>query len=507
MNQIIFKPYFVQKGPGPHLHNFVLTQDEHGDVFYSNIVIDREGIKIDDEGKRFSITVRWNVEGFGYLFIPADNEGSLYESSANGVIEFNLNYELAKTRIYRIKQRMDTFKNDGFISSFEFQKNFEIACDYLDKANNNSGELCAVYSQSSLKYSMNAAEMLEMEKARFDIAKNGVRKDYLFGCDTRGYFKMNEDLFFERFTELFNFATITHYLIGDIINFEENEGTKQFAEREKLLDELIKRDVTVLGRPLLWLHKWVTPNWLKMKSFDQLKLYLEKHINQVIGYYGDKIKVWEVVNEMHDWANELQLNNDQVVEITKFACDVARAANPKIKLLVNNCCPFAEYVQLRKWGVSDAKFPQRTPYRFTKDIVKAGADFDLIGAQVYFVHRTLPETIGFLERYGSLGKKMHLAEIGSPSKGITLEFHEDDLDWSTQYYEWHRHWDEELQADWLENTFTIGYSKPFIEATNWYDFADPFGFLKFGGIIRSINGEKKSACDRLVKLRKSFGNY
>jgi hypothetical protein len=101
---------------------------------------------------------------------------------------------------------------------------------------------------------------------------------------------------------------------------------------------------------------------------------------------------------------------------------------------------------------------------------------------------------------------MHLAEIGSPSKGITIEFWEDDLDWSTQPYEWHRHWDEELQADWLEKIFTIGYSKPYIQAANWYDFADPIGFLKSGGILRSVNGEKKSACDRLLKLKSIWNN-
>ena len=58
-----------------------------------------------------------------------------------------------------------------------------------------------------------------------------------------------------------------------------------------------------------------------------------------------------------------------------------------------------------------------------------------------------------------MGKKIQLAEVGAPSRGNTLEFTEPDDDYSTAPYEWHRHWDEELQADWLENIFTYGYSK------------------------------------------------
>jgi GH35 family endo-1,4-beta-xylanase len=509
-SKIIFKPVFTQKGPGPHLHNFVLTQDEQNDVFYSDVRIESDGIVITNlmGKKKFSISVRWNVEGFGYLFMPADNEGEFYELPQGGTKTLNLSYELAKTRIHKNKSRIDSFRDCGYVPSFELQKMIDIGNHFLDEAKKiiHDEYLCAGFAQQSLKYSLEASEMIEIEKARYDITKNGARPDFLFGCDTRGYFKMEKDLFFERFTELFNFATITHYLKGDIIDFEPEEGKKHFKERDEMLDMLLEKNVTVLGRPLFWSHNWVTPEWLKNKSFTDLKKYLKNHIKEVIGHYGNKIKVWEVVNEMHDWANELSLDQKQLIELSKLACDVARDTNPEIKLLINNCCPFAEYVQLRKWGQRDAKFPQRTPHQFTRDLLDAGADFDLIGAQVYFVHRTIAETVSFIERYSEFGKQMHLAEIGSPSKGITLEFWEDDLDWSTQPYEWHRHWDEELQADWLEKIFTIGYSKPYIQAANWYDFADPIGFLKSGGILRSVNGEKKAACDRLLELKHKWNN-
>jgi hypothetical protein len=161
-------------------------------------------------------------------------------------------------------------------------------------------------------------------------------------------------------------------------------------------------------------------------------------------------------------------------------------------------------VQQRKWHEKEAKFPQRTPHRFTKELIEAGVDFDIIGVQVYFVKRTLTDALQSIERYQTMGKKVHLAEIGAPSRGITQEFVDEDRDFSAEPYEWHRHWDEELQADWLEGVFTYAYSKSFIEAANWYDFVDPFGFLKSGGILRSPKGEKKAAVDRLLKLKEQW---
>lgn len=507
---LIFQPFYTQKGKGPHLSDFVMTIDEKGDAFHSNIKVTGSGIEISDtEGKeKFAISARWNVEGYGYLFMPADNGGEFYSIPGSGSITLNLNYELARTRIIRNRKRLGYFMGQGWKPGTEINYLVQLSEELYNQAERtkNNRDKCAEWSQSSLKYSITASEMIELEKAGFDILNNPARNDFLFGCDSRGYFQMeSKELFLDRFSEIFNYATITHYLKGDFIDFEPVEGKKNFKERDELLKALKKRNIKIEGRPLFWSHAWVTPEWLGKKSYSELLKYVEKHVKEVIGHYGDEIKVWEVVNEMHDWANQVQLNQEQTIELTKLACDAARDANPGIRLLINNCCPFADYVQMGKWHELDAKYPQRTPHQFTEQLIEAGVDFDIIGVQVYFVQRTLTEAIQSIERYERMGKKVHLAEIGAASRGITKEFTESDEDFSTKPYEWHRHWDEELQADWLESIFTYGYSKSFIEAANWYDFVDPYGFLKFGGLLRSPKGEKKSAYDRLLLLRKNWG--
>jgi hypothetical protein len=78
---LAFRPYFVQKGRGPHLLEWAYASDTSWDAFHSDIASTQSGVMISDtEGKgKFGVNVRWNVEGFGYTFITADNGGEFYE--------------------------------------------------------------------------------------------------------------------------------------------------------------------------------------------------------------------------------------------------------------------------------------------------------------------------------------------------------------------------------------------------------------------------------------------
>lgn len=507
--KLLFRPWFVQRGRGPHLDNFCYATDENGDTFRTDIRLTREGIEISDTNgqPRFALNLRWNVEGYGFLFTSVGQGSELYQLPAAGQRTLNLNYEMARNRSIRNHQRLGLLTSAGGKLSRELQALQDLSDQFLDDARacQSDGERCGRLSQESLRFGLGASDMIEIEKARFELAALVNRQRFYVGCDGRGYFQMEESLFLDRFAELFNYATITHYLIGDVHNFEDEEGQRRFAERDRLLADLRRRGITVEGRPLLWLHKWVTPEWLRRKSYDQVKLYLEKHVRAVVGHYRDEISVWEVVNELHDWANELELDHEQTIELTRLACETARDVNPGVRLMINNCCPFAQYVQMGKWCDRPARYPQRTPYQFVRQLIAAGVDFDIAGVQMYFTKQLLADAVLMIERYEKLGKCIHLTEVGAPSAGMTMEFADKEtIPWSAQPSEWRRHWDEELQAEWLEYIFTIAFSKPWIEAANWYDLVDPYGYLQNGGLLRSPQGEKKAAFDRLLQLRQQW---
>lgn len=503
--RLVFKPVFVQSGKGPHLLDWAYASDHNWDAFHSNITSDNKGVLISDtEGtEKFGIDVRWHVENFGYIFITADNGGEFYTLPEKGKTkELNLNYELAKSRVYRNRKRKGNFEPSREVASL-----LDLSEELLEdskKSISNEYKFSQL-AQNSLYYAMVAGEKLELEKANSAILKTGYRPDFFVGCDARGYLQMDPDVFMELFTEAFNYATITHYLISEKYqNFETHEGKKQFNLRTALHKELRKKDITVEGRPLFWFYNTVTPDWLRNKSYDQLLKYVESHTKEVVGHYGDGMYAWEVVNEAHDWANELQLTPDQTVEVTKLACDVAKDTAPNVHRLINNCCPFAEYVQLKKWGELDAKYPQRTPVKFMQDLVDAGVDFTITGQQMYFPYRELQDTIILIERHEQFGRPVQLTEVGASSGPTKASINDGRLGLSNEPYIWHRHWDQNLQAEWLEGLYTLAYSKPWIEAVNWYDFVDPYSWIKEGGLLESPNGEKKESYNRIIELQKRW---
>lgn len=492
------------------MSDWAFATDENWDTFRSDIRVDSEGVKITDTKriKRFGINVRWNVEGFGYNDYTADNGGQFYSLPDSGKqIVYNLNYEIARSRIVRNRRRLEQFEQEGYRPSYEVATFINLSENLLDDSRKQSrlSEACGALSQRALYYALYGSEMLEMEKVNWNIARRGYRKDFRFGCDARAYYEMSKDLFMEYFPQLFDLAALTFVVNGDpeMNVFEPREGRLNFTLRDVLFHDLRRHNIQVEGRLLFWFHKWVTPEWLKRKNYDQLKKYIEQHTRDVLSHYGNRMYIWEIVNEFHDWANEVQLKPDQIVESTKFACEIARDSAPDVPLMINNCCPFAEYVHQGEWSGQKAKYPQRTPWQFTRDLIDAGVDFDIIGQQLYYQYRDLQDYILTLERYESFDKPMQISELGASSGPSEQAIKSGRMRMPAEPYSWHRPWDEELQAAWAEALFKIGYSKPYVKETLWFDFIDTGAFYDNGGLLKDWRRgkAKKAVFDRLLGLR------
>jgi endo-1,4-beta-xylanase len=510
-----FRPYLVQSGRGPHLLDWAYATDTKWDAFHSDITSTKDGVTISDtEGERkFGIDVRWNVEGFGYIFITADNGGEFYELPASGKSpELNLNYELARSRVVRNQKRFQRFLKEGWTPSREVRSYVDLSSELLNDARRVQDETTrATLAQQSLSYAMWGSEMMELDRARFLIAQRGRRDDFYIGCDARALGQMSQDTFFEYFAPLFSFAMVTYFVGSSDFHTdpEREEGRLRLGSRDVAVNALREHNITVEGRGLYWFHKWTTPDWLKTKSFDELKRYVEKHTRDVIGHYrADSIAVWEVMNEFHDWANQVRCSPEQTIELTKLAYDVARVSNPKARLALNNCCPFAEYVQLGEYSDgSKADRPQRTPWEFTKQCIDAGVDFDVVGQQLYFPYRDLQDTVITIERLAEFKKPIQLSEIGCPGGPTTETVKSGKYTWPNDPFVWRRGWDEELAADWMEAIYTLSYAMPFVEGAVWFDLADPFSYMENGGLLRSAgeSPEKKAAYVRFETMLERWG--
>ena len=57
---------------------------------------------------------------------------------------------------------------------------------------------------------------------------------------------------------------------------------------------------------------------------------------------------------------------------------------------------------------------------------------------------------------------------------------------------WHRPWDLETQADWVEQFYTIALSKPAVGAVTWWSFSDRRTFWPHGGFLDREDQPKPS---------------
>jgi endo-1,4-beta-xylanase len=509
---LVFKPHFVQRGRGPHLEpDWVYASDIHWDTVASNLAASDQGLVISDAAgnDRFGVNVRWNVEGAGYLFLTADNGGEGYRLPPRGREEtLNLNYELARSRVVRNGRRLQMHRQAGYEPDREVGALLGLAEQYLEDAGRaGSEEQKGLLAQTALKHGIVAGEMLEVRRAEWDIVRLPARPDFFIGCDARGMLQMDPDLFMERFAPIFNYATITYYLrSGGMQDFEPVQGAREFGLRDEVHRKLRNAGITVQGRPIFWPHSSVTPDWLRALTYDDLRRYVEQHTRQVVGHYGEEMYAWEIVNEFHDWANEVNITPEQAVELTALACEVSADAAPGVHRLINNCCPWAEYVHQRRYsGGQPATYRQRTPWQFMRDLNDAGVDFTISGLQMYFPFRDLADTIILTERFAEFGRPVQWTEVGITSGPSDTSVKLGTVGLPEQPYAWHRHSDEDLQAEWLDGLYTLAYSKPWMEACNWYDLIDGYAWIRQGGILRSPRGETKAAYDRFIDIQKRWG--
>jgi hypothetical protein len=105
---------------------------------------------------------------------------------------------LAKSRAARNRERIKQFFEEGWKPSRDLEPFINLSEEYLEDSLKHiqENERCAELAQKSLYYSMWAGEKLELEKAQFDIRKNGRRENFFIV--RYKFFRMDKN-FYETF--------------------------------------------------------------------------------------------------------------------------------------------------------------------------------------------------------------------------------------------------------------------------------------------------------------------
>ncbi len=197
--------------------------------------------------------------------------------------------------------------------------------------------------------------------------------------------------------ELFNRATLPFYW-G---TFESERG---HPDTDRLLAAarwFIDRGVRVKGHPLVW-HTVKAP-WLDALPLREAERIARERVRREVADFAGLIDEWDAVNEaviMPEFENEPDGVRNAItrlaarlgrVEIVRLAVDGARAANPAVRLHVNDFDLSARYERL------------------LEEILDAGIRIDGIGLQTHMHQgfRGEEALVGIADRFARFGVPLH----------------------------------------------------------------------------------------------------
>lgn len=399
------------------------------------------------------VSVMLNVPGFGEVAVYADNKGLGYSRPASiGFVS-----EAAATR--RMRVRVAFVHAD--LGGVKMPDGFVERLDHSWK----------LPPYQSLAIGLTAGEQLTMARARYRISKlSGARKGFLFGCNAFGY-PARGPLYQQRYKELFNYGTTNLYLS----HFAPSETQRDYSRTDAETDWLLSMGMTTKICPPFYLASGVLPQWLKDKPWSEARKCCYDLVKESTRRYAGKSAFCEITNEA-TMSNGLGLSTAEIIDMTEIASKAAREGDPKVKRIINSA---------HLWGDFAAKPDKQgrlrlSPYAYLSECIKAKIPFEIVGLQMYYPEYDLFEIDRMLDRYAKLGRPIHITEMGC-SSAPGLDPNAQRKAFSSG---WHGPWTEDMQAEWVEDIYTLFYSKSYIQAVSWWDLADAVSFWPYGGLCR-----------------------
>src|SRR3989344_547140 len=460
--------------------------DKSGQPCHGITTVLDDQIICESKEKLFSLNLLLEVPEFGKVMLRTDVVSSDKE-------KHDLLSELIKGRIAQIKKEIYANKN---LVPNSYKKRL----------------LTLTKQKASLK-KLSKAMFLGEEIVFFNSKKKLQRKikngqaNIMLGGQAFGIEKDQKYKDIHEKTFTLGIAPIYFFLLKN-----ESKEKINWELTDKAVEFLVKTNRPIKGHPFVWLHKYARPDWMLTLSFPELKAFLKEHIITVINRYKDKIKIWDIVNEMPaEDANGFDLTLEQTLEITKMTSQLVKKLQPEAERIIN----FSEIFGAHSYIHEKPSVP---PLYFLKRCVEYGVEFEGIGLQFYmgmkkeFVCRELLNISQSVDDFLVLKKNLHFSELGWPSK------HDIDPDcfFSSDHPEvagrWHRGWDEALQAEFLEKIYTIFASKDKTRDITWWDITDngvheDIGsrFIPFSGLTRR-DYSPKPALKALQKFKEQLNS-
>lgn len=290
-----------------------------------------------------------------------------------------------------------------------------------------------------------------------------ISHDFLFGSTLfmlNGFPTPEQNQKYEEvFLSLFNHGTIPFYWAP----LEPEPGQLRFAKNSRyiyrrpppdvLLEFCEKNNIYPKGHTLVWDNpQWSIPDWLP-KEEEKIQPLIDKRIEQIATRYGDKIQMWDVVNEIKNRHMDVPMPKS----FAFLAFKKANQAFPKESILMINETTSIWY---------DIKGEYSFYYLAIENLLLKGARIDAIGLQCHFFHgdqeykdvvsgkRMRPKEIfEVLDTYADFDKPLHITELTIPTIPNSPE-------------------GEKIQATVTRNLYRIWFSHPNVQSIVWWNMVD-----------------------------------
>lgn len=265
------------------------------------------------------------------------------------------------------------------------------------------------------------------------------------------------------FADLFNMATLPFYwntLEPERLNPRYSKNSQKIYRRPSpdLCIEFCENH-KIEPREHALAYDAFFPKWLYDADVAEVKRELERRYSEIAERYAEKIPTIEVTNEM-SWAKGKTGFYDEP-DFVEWCFKLAEKYFPKNKLCINDTTSHAWKDNCR----ATDKY-----YSYIEANILKGARIDAIGMQYHLFYRredeyektrlTLnPESLyKHMDLYSNFGKPLQITEVTIPA------------------YSWDSE-DEEIQAELIENLYSVWFSHPNVEQIIYWNLVDGYAHL------------------------------
>jgi len=290
-------------------------------------------------------------------------------------------------------------------------------------------------------------------------------------------------------------------------NLQPEEDEYVTGPIDELIDVLAAKRVPIIAGPLIDLSESAVPDWMFVweHDFDTLRELAYEYVQKIVLRYRRAVSMWNVAAGLH-MGGAFTLSFEQMIEFTRLLVSQVKTILPNARTIVTIKQPFGEYHAHNRSSVP--------PVLYAEMVAQAGINFEAFGIEMEMgipapgmFMRDLFQISAMLDRYSQLGRPIFITATGVPGQSTpdVNDIFEGRMDPSAAG-RWHRPWDANLQAEWMEAVYHLALGKPYVESIAWANLAGINPALPGGGLLDDAL-KPKPAWNKLQEMREKFHQW